>query len=90
MTRHRHGGQAVTEYVALVAVVLAFVAVLTALVPYQTRRVPINPLTRIGALVAPPPRVVAPKPRVVRRTAPRAPRRRTRRAVVLVPAWSVG
>lgn len=87
-------GQALTEYLAVIAVLLAVVAVLTAVTPRRAGRIPINPLLHLRALVVPPPRprpvVTAPRPRLV--TPPRrtTPRRRVERAVILVPIWSVG
>lgn len=89
-------GQAVMEYAAVVAIVVAVVLTLTAVRSQRAGKVPINPITSIGALVKPvprprPPRVApragAPRPARVRRVSPR-PRPRVQRPVVTVPRWA--
>lgn len=92
--RTRRSGQALTEYLAVVAVVLALTVILTAVTPRRAGPIPINPLKELRALVMPPPRprpvVTVPRPRAtpVRRRA--TPRRRVTRPTILVPLWTVG
>ncbi len=94
MTAHRHGS-ALVEYVGAVVVVGAVMLGLIAVRPHHPARTPpVQPVDRLGALVAapPPPRVVRPArpaaPRAPR--APRPPRQRPPRPTVLVPGWAVG
>lgn len=92
----RRRGQALAEYLAVVAVIAALMLTLTALRSQRAGRVPIDPVRSVGALIAPPPVVRAPRtvparPRPPRaRTAPRRPRAPDRRPLITGPRWALG
>jgi hypothetical protein len=88
----RRRGTALVEYIGAVVVVGAVMLGLIAVRPHHPSRTPpVQPVDRLGALVAapPPPRVVRP-PRPAAPRRPRPPRPRPPRPTVLVPGWAVG
>ncbi|HMO01218.1 MAG TPA: hypothetical protein PKD59_17530 [Miltoncostaeaceae bacterium] len=88
----RRRGSALVEYLGAVVVVGAVMLGLIALRPHHPSRTPpVQPLDRLGVLVAaPPPPRVARAPRPARPRPPRPARPRPPRAAVLVPGWAVG
>lgn len=90
----RRAGSATAEYVAAILTVGLMMLALVALREHHPqRRAPIDPVSRVGELVRPPPvvRVRVPRPPGAPRPRPRAPRRPPPpRTTVLVPGWAVG